>query len=72
MPKIRYGNQTLKNMFLFTSVNCIAYESNLAALKATKCTNYKYLSAEIDALVNSSVAYFKIVGKKKCALNRIF
>ena len=45
--------------------------TNLAALEATKSTECKSLSTEIDVLVNSLAAYFKNFGKKKCALNRI-
>ena len=54
-----------------TSVHCIAYRTNLAALEAAKSTECKSLSIEIDALVNSLAAYFKNSGKRKCALNGI-
>jgi len=48
-----------------TSTYCIAYMTNLATLEATKSTECKPLSTQIDAMVNSLVAYFKNSRKKK-------
>jgi hypothetical protein len=58
------------NIFL-TSIHCVAYRTNLAAINATKVGPCKIISKEIDALLKSVTMHFKKSCKKKSALMRL-
>ena len=61
----------LKAVSPFLINHCIAHRTNLAALQAAQCVDYKKISSEIDNMVNLLAKMFKRSGKKKSALTAL-